>query len=135
MRIVVQRDRSVDPPGCVFQHPARLGWSVAIIVAIALVGWAASLVENKQSHISTLEEQGRNLYEPGIDSVMQKLEGCEVTRSFYNGWKADDQQFFWSVDCRGGRQFLLSVKGKTGDASTLGCDVAKAVSIQCFQKW
>jgi len=121
----------------------RWGFIAAFAVGLTALALAATMLQpathvtpqiNRQAG-SSLESRGRDLYEPTLSSILQRTEGCHVTRTFYNGWRSDDQQFFWSVECRGGQNYLVTVKGKTGDVQTLGCDVAARLKIMCFEKW
>jgi hypothetical protein len=63
------------------------------------------------------------------------VEGCDlVVRTFYQGTRHDDGTAFWSVACRSGRSFMVSVKADAdGSTHIADCAVMKALGISCFQ--
>lgn len=69
-----------------------------------------------------------------VSGLMLSYENCTATRTFYNGWHEADKEFFWSVDCEDGRQFVIQVKTKTGTQQTFDCPAAKALKVSCFEK-
>jgi len=117
-------------PGC-FTLIVLVG--VGLLLLVVLGGLLTNAL--KPSPPSTLlEDRGRDLYEPRLPGVMQTEANCEIVRTFYSGWQENSQTFFWSLACKDGRQFMLSVDGKSGQTKRLDCSVAKVAGVTCFEK-
>jgi hypothetical protein len=63
-------------------------------------------------------------------------EGCAGNRAFYMGSSPTDRSAFWSVGCKNGENYLVSIDADAaGSTTVLDCRVYKAVAkMNCFRK-
>lgn len=122
------------PPATAKKKPGCLTIIVVvggILLLLIIVGIILTPTERSLS----LEDRGRGLYEPKVSAVMRQNDNCDVTRTFYRGWHEREQLFYWAVDCKDGRQFMLEIDGKTGGTKGMTCAVVKAMGDDCFEKF
>lgn len=84
---------------------------------------------------ATLESRALETYQPRIADVMQRMERCDVARTFYSGWDRRQDAAVWSVACKDGREFMMTAYARTGDVRTLNCALLTAVAtVSCFTR-